>query len=152
MCEKLLEGPLLVNRTVILVTHHVELVVPAAHYLVRMLDGRIDTQGSISDLRSRGLLEEIAHDESIEVHKQEQVAEDSVVPDDILLAPEDADKKFQPRQLVKEEHREEGGVKGRVYKEYLEASSYWVWSVVALVMVINQFCGVGEKLWINVCG
>lgn len=43
----------------ILVTHHVDLVLPAAGYLVQMLDGRIDTQGTISELRQRGLLKQI---------------------------------------------------------------------------------------------
>ncbi|CAK5281621.1 unnamed protein product, partial [Mycena citricolor] len=54
--EKCLTGPLLANRTVVLVTHHVELVLPGAHYLVRMLDGRVDTHGTVRDLRAQGLL------------------------------------------------------------------------------------------------
>ena len=37
-----------------------------------MLDGRIDTQGFVTELRAQGVLDDIAHDEAIEVHKEEQ--------------------------------------------------------------------------------
>lgn len=40
-------------------THHIELALPAAKYLVAMRDGRIQIQGTISDLRSRGELSNI---------------------------------------------------------------------------------------------
>ena len=43
-----------------------------------MLDGRIDTQGTVKDLRERGLLDEITHDESVEAHKEEVKAEAEV--------------------------------------------------------------------------
>ena len=59
----------------ILVTHHVELVLPGANYLVRMLDGRIDTQGTIKDLRASGVLDDIAQVEEIEAHKEVQAVE-----------------------------------------------------------------------------
>ncbi|CUA69534.1 ATP-dependent bile acid permease [Saccharomyces cerevisiae S288c] [Rhizoctonia solani] len=36
LIENLFKGPLLEGRTVVLVTHHVELMLPCAHYLVRM--------------------------------------------------------------------------------------------------------------------
>lgn len=48
------EGELMRGRTVVLVTHHVELVLPGAGYLVRMLDGRVDVQGTVKALRERG--------------------------------------------------------------------------------------------------
>ena len=59
----------------VLVTHHVELVLPGAYYLVRMLDGRIDTQGTIQDLRANGILDDIAPAEELEAHKEELAVE-----------------------------------------------------------------------------
>lgn len=41
----------------ILVTHHVDLVRPDARYLIRILDGPIDTQGTIEALEAREMLE-----------------------------------------------------------------------------------------------
>ena len=106
-----------------LVTHHVDLVLPGAHYLVRMLDGRIDTQGAVADLRAQGVLESIEHSAMIDAHKEKLslvemgVAEGSL---DDTPKPDDVIKK--PRKLVKDEHRETGGVKWSVYKTYLKAS------------------------------
>ncbi|KAF7350973.1 hypothetical protein MSAN_01659500 [Mycena sanguinolenta] len=147
--EKCLRGPLLANRTVVLVTHHVQLVLPGAHYLVRMLDGRIDTQGTIKELRAQGVLDDIAEDAAVEVTKEElavaKVANDPQVEGD----PKEEKK---PRKLVKDEHRELGGVKWKIYKSYLKASSYSIWCFLALVVLLQQLLSVGEKLWIKTWG
>lgn len=109
----------------ILVTHHVELVLPGAYYLVRMLDGRIDTQGTLKDLRAQGVLDEITHDEAIEAHKETQAASADVAAkvddavDDEGGKPADTKK---PRKLIEEERRETGSVKWNIYKTYLKAS------------------------------
>lgn len=122
-----------VNLTLlqVLVTHHVELVLPGAHYLVRMLDGRIDTQGTIQDLRASGVLDDIAQVEEIEAHKDEQAieakkeeenpnAEIDAEATEAVSAP--AKDKKKPRKLIEEEHRETGSVKWNIYKTYLKAS------------------------------
>lgn len=60
-------------------THHIDLFLPSnglgANYLVRMLDGRIDTQGTVQDLRARGLLDTIKH----ELPSETALAEDKIV-------------------------------------------------------------------------
>ncbi|KAJ3788774.1 hypothetical protein GGU10DRAFT_384717 [Lentinula aff. detonsa] len=157
--EKLLCGPLLASRTVVLVTHHVELVLPGAHYLVRMLDGRIDTQGTVADLRISGVLEDIAHEAEAEAQEETQaVTAEEVAAEDIeVVEGENAtkntgDRDKKPRKLVEDEKREEGGVKWRIYKKYLQASSYWVWGLLIFFVLINQFLAVGEKYWIKVWG
>lgn len=43
----------------ILVTHHVEFVLPGTYNLVRMLDGRIDTKGTVKNLCVHGILDHI---------------------------------------------------------------------------------------------
>ncbi|KAJ7107582.1 multidrug resistance-associated ABC transporter [Mycena epipterygia] len=145
--EKCLCGHLLAHRTVVLVTHHVELVLPGAHYLVRMLDGRIDTQGTIKNLRAQGVLDDIAHDADVEV-KKEEVA----VAAETSVDTTDAEPAKKPRKLVEDEHREEGGVKWKIYKSYLKASSYTIWCFLALIVVVQQLLSVGEKLWIKTWG
>ncbi len=112
-----------------------ELVLPGTHYVVRMLDGRIDTQGTVKDLRARGVLDDIAHDEAVEVHKEEQaieVAETSAGAVDEADAEGDAkpvEKAKKPRKLIEEERRETGSVKWAIYKTYLKAS--WVFISIA---------------------
>ncbi|EKM52518.1 uncharacterized protein PHACADRAFT_211766 [Phanerochaete carnosa HHB-10118-sp] len=156
--EKLFKGPLLAHRTVILVTHHVELVLPGTFYLVRMLDGRIDTQGTVKELRARGILDEITHDEAVETHKEEQAAAVGEGADNDQAKVDSADsieqpaKAKSPRKLIEEEHREAGSVKWSIYKTYLKASSYWTWAILICLILINQLLGVSEKVWIKIWG
>jgi ABC-type sulfate/molybdate transport systems ATPase subunit len=130
--ENLLCGPLLKDRTVVLVTHHVELVLPGAQYVVRMLDGRIDAQGTVSDLRKQGILDDIAHSETAEVAAEKapdttEVAAEGAESEVPVVAVEAKDvNKTQggkkPRKLVSDEKRETGGVKWKIYNTYLKAS------------------------------
>lgn len=146
--DRLFQGPLLAHRTVVskitlpvniklekrlpqvLVTHHVELVLPGTYYLVRMLDGRIDTQGTVKELRSRGVLDDITHDEAVEAHKEEQEAvaiekKDNADIDAEAEANSDSkpiEKAKKPRKLIEEEKRETGSVKWHIYNTYLRAS------------------------------
>lgn len=101
-----------------------ELVVPGAYYLVRMLDGRIDTHGTIKDLRAQGVLDDIAQDAEVEVQKEEAVtAKETISAEEAAIEGEGDDATAKkPRKLVKDEHRETGGVKWSIYNSYLKAS------------------------------
>ncbi|KAF7299119.1 ABC bile acid [Mycena indigotica] len=147
--EHLLCGPLLANRTVILVTHHVDLVLPGARYLVRMLDGRIDIQGAVEDLRALNVLENIAQDAHTKAEVLDSVITEPVVSIDRLDTLKTAGK---PRKLVKEEHRAVGSVKWNIYNSYLKASSYWTWGFLLFAVIVSQLLSVGEKLWIKTWG
>ncbi|KAF7974527.1 hypothetical protein HWV62_11990 [Athelia sp. TMB] len=144
--ERLFKGPLLEHRTVVLVTHHVELVTPGAHYLVRMLDGRIDTQGTIEELRAQGVLGSIMEDENITFEQKEPLVSIEVIEHRVPLEgkgkPSDGTKK--PRKLVEDEHRAEGSVKWNIYNTYLKASWHGTWIILAL--------GVGERVFMGIWG
>ncbi|KZP20510.1 hypothetical protein FIBSPDRAFT_932199 [Athelia psychrophila] len=152
--EKLFKGPLLANRTVVLVTHHVELVLPGAHYLVRMLDGRIDTQGTIKDLRAQGVLGSITQDESLTLEQEKPADAEEVLDPKAAL---DADGKAveatkKPRKLIEDEHRAEGGVKWGIYNTYLEASWYGTWVIILILILLNEALGVGERVFMGIWG
>ena len=99
-----------------------ELVLPGAYYLVRMLDGRIDVQGTVKELQAQGVLKGIEHDAAVETHKEELiVAETASIG--VEESPDTAEESKIPKKLVKEEHREIGAVKWSVYKSYLRALS-----------------------------
>ncbi|KAF8579651.1 multidrug resistance-associated ABC transporter [Ramaria rubella] len=142
--EHLFKGPLLANRTVVLVTHNVELVLPGAYYLVRLLDGRINIQGTTEELRERGVLDAITKESSLEQHVQAHE-----LPQEKVADAEGATKVKTPRQLVKDEARETGSVKWSIYKTYMKASSYWTWIILAISICLYQLGGVAEKLWIK---
>lgn len=87
-------------------------MLPGTYYLVRMLDGRIDTQGTVKDLRAQGVLEEIAHAEAIDdVESVDSKQKEGEGIEDSVAKPAEEAKKA--RQLVKDEHRETGQVKVR---------------------------------------
>jgi hypothetical protein len=98
----------------------VELVLPGAYYLVRMLDGRIDTQGTVQELQAQGVLTGIEHDAAVETHEEELVVAETTTVEESFGDTTQALK--IPRKLVKDEHREIGGVKWSIYKGYLKAS------------------------------
>ncbi|OJA13396.1 hypothetical protein AZE42_08993 [Rhizopogon vesiculosus] len=153
--ERLFRGPLMADRTVVLVTHHVELVLPGTYYVVRMLDGRIDTQGTAKDLRAQGVLDNIAQDSAAEVKEEEPVAATEAPVEtqgDLDETDKPADAKKKPRKLIKDEHRETGGVKWSIYNAYLKASSYWTWTILACLIVCAQSLGVIEKFWVREWG
>ncbi|KAG2344835.1 hypothetical protein BDR05DRAFT_1016249 [Suillus weaverae] len=153
--ERLFRGPLMANRTVILVTHHVELVLPGTYYLVRMLDGRIDTKGTIKDLRAQGILDHIAQDSTAEVKEEEPIAATETpveAQEDDAEADTSVESKKKPRKLIKDEHREAGGVKWSIYNAYLKASSYRTWVMLGILICCSQSLGVIEKLWVREWG
>ncbi|KAG8809644.1 hypothetical protein FRC17_003352, partial [Serendipita sp. 399] len=132
----------------ILVTHHVELVLPAAGYLVRMLDGRIDTQRSISELRKRGLLQEI----TAKAKKEEEKAD---VSNESQEEDHDAkkDKGGKPaKKLIEEEKRAEGRMGLGVYVAYIKASAYITWIGLIFFIVLETSMSIGEKAWMQVWG
>ena len=88
-----------------------------------MLDGRIDTQGIVKDLQAQGVLDDIARDEAIQLKEETVTASDAtgdLAADLDGNEPNEDGKK--PRKLIKDEAREEGAVKWRIYKTYLQAS------------------------------
>jgi len=97
-----------------------------------MLEGRIDTHGTVKELNSRGVLEEIAHDEQAQAEDEPKVisAEDLVDAAEeqkgtdrgAAAADQGVDKAKTPKKLVKEEARATGSVKWPIYKVYLKAS------------------------------
>ena len=99
-----------------------ELVLPGAYYLVRMLDGRIEMQGIVKELQAQGVLKGIEQDAAVETHKEELVVTETTSVD-VEESPDITEVSKKPKKLVKDEHREVGAVKWSIYNSYLRASS-----------------------------
>ena len=136
-----------------LVSHHVELLLPSAKYLVRILDGRIDAQGTPDDLRAKGELEGLVALEEAEVNKQEAAVVNEDADEEVQAVEgqgqngvngDEQDgqagkgkrerKKGPGKKFVQDEERPVGNVKWETYKLYIVAATYttWAWSVVVL--------------------
>jgi len=82
LVQNCLGGPLMVGRTVILVTHHVALCLPLAEFLVEIDGGRLGRHGRVSDLRKQGILDDVL--------MKEDVPEEPV-PEEVAAVLNDAD-------------------------------------------------------------
>lgn len=91
-----------------------------------MLDGRIDMQGTVKELREQNLLDFVVHDD---VQELEPSAPKIVSAEDAAAAvlPTEGEEPAAPatkkkaRKLVKDEGGATGNVKWPIYKTYLEA-------------------------------
>ncbi|KAL4065664.1 hypothetical protein V8B97DRAFT_1983434 [Scleroderma yunnanense] len=134
LVEKLFCGPLLKNRTVILVTHHFDLIRFKASYVVHMRDGRIDKQSDVLDSSNHSRFPR--QDLMIEGQRRENESRRN-------------EGRPPPISHIQDEIVERGGIKLSTYMTYLGASGYWMWCIFALFIICSQVMGVVEKLWIR---
>jgi ABC-type methionine transport system ATPase subunit len=64
-------GPLMRHRTVVLVTHHVDLVLPVVGWIVKLHEGRIVAQGTVVQLRELGALAVARESQTLHSTQQE---------------------------------------------------------------------------------
>lgn len=170
--EQCIQGPLMVGRTCILVTHNIALCLPAAEHVVYLKNGKIAAQGLPDEVAATGLLgEETATSKpssKMGTRTQSRVpsAEDL---EDRARKPANGDAKKAddgvngagegvPINSVKQEQdantrtegKAEGGVKKEVLKLYLAAMGPWYYWVLAIVtFTVQQFGSVLPNVWIR---
>ncbi|KAG0307031.1 hypothetical protein BGZ98_001224 [Dissophora globulifera] len=168
---KCLTGPIMKNRTCILVTHHVRLCISTAKHVVLMNGGEISVQGSVQQLREQGSLSlvleedeeqtpdssdtETVHDDlgsSSTIVKPKLVRQKSTTKD--LKAPQEGAAPDVPakdaRKLVQEETREEGRVKWSIYIVYASAAGGLVfWFTLMVAFAVTRAVEVSESLWVR---
>ncbi|KAI8332933.1 P-loop containing nucleoside triphosphate hydrolase protein [Chlamydoabsidia padenii] len=110
-------GPLMQNRTRILITHHVQLCLQKCVYLVHLQNGQIDISGAPATLSQEGLLSTLVNEQSIGDNEQD-------VEDDTKVNQETTkgllhDDNNQPQVLVEEEFRAQGRIERQLYLQYL---------------------------------
>ncbi|THV06409.1 P-loop containing nucleoside triphosphate hydrolase protein [Dendrothele bispora CBS 962.96] len=97
--EKCFQGDLMQGRTILLVTHNLALTQPIAGFVVSMKEGRVVSQGSVSDalVQNRALVDELHSSEKKLAESDEQADNDSETPTEIkkpsgkLIAEEDVE-------------------------------------------------------------
>lgn len=149
LVSDLLVGDLAQGRTIILVSHQVQLCAPIASKLVLLNDeGRIGFDGSAdsflkSDLYA-GLHEEEIKGESVKTSDSE--ATTLADQDENLKAQVDSNKpkedKATPKKLVKDEKIGEGSIKFSVYLAYLREGGVGLWiATVIFFILVNSWPG-----------
>ncbi|KAI5479254.1 ATP-binding cassette transporter [Pseudohyphozyma bogoriensis] len=133
-----LKGDLLRGRTTVLVTHHVELVTPAATLVVIMDEGRVVSQGAPKNLTDE-LLDEI------------ETEVDEAANGEILLEP-DFKKANIPLPTASKETWSTGEVHISMYWTYLQAGSYLIWGFTILLILGRPAFTFLEQYWLRLWG
>ncbi|KOC15651.1 ABC transporter [Aspergillus flavus AF70] len=134
-------GPLMQNRTVVLVTHRTTLVRHIADQIVHLHDGRATIEDK-QNISSNLSIDDT--DESSSSHTTDDEAQDEVTDQD--------DKAAVPDKFIEEEHRAEWGVKAKVYWNYIRAGKYKWWLVLAVFITMYRLAAVGQSWFIKEWG
>jgi ABC-type multidrug transport system fused ATPase/permease subunit len=146
-----LKGELMINRTVVLVTHYVGLCLEGASYIVALnKDGQVAAAGDPQQVLASGALgDELIHAKNQSQDAKEEKAEEGPIPS----VPEFAKvaKAGDGSKLVKDEVRAEGGVPLSVYATYFFASGgYPFWITVVFFFCLTEAMVLGQDYWIKV--
>ena len=142
-----LKGDLMRGRTIVLVSHHVQLCAPGAQYIVALDNGQVRYTGDYEHFIGSDTYKTLVHtdghlghaetkenatEESVEKTVDEtgidETGEEAIAPGKKDAATTEAEKK-QPRKLVEDEGRATGRVDRAVWRAYLAAcgdAGYWV--------------------------
>ncbi|OAL03382.1 P-loop containing nucleoside triphosphate hydrolase protein [Phaeosphaeriaceae sp. SRC1lsM3a] len=136
--NKLLAGPLLKDRTTILVTHRTELCRGLAKQWVEVQHGRVTVHEPPTDWENATNLEHTTTNESVseEEAQRRKEQEAAAIPD----------------KFIEDEHRTKGGVKLSIYWRYIKAGTLKWWFVVIIVMLVFRVIDVGQGWFIKAWG
>ena len=165
-----LKGELMQGRTVILVSHHVQLCAPGASYIAALDNGRVVFEGSKEDFYGSGIIktlvqstessvEEVDDKEGKVVSEKEQEAvlveeldppsETSSTVAASTPASIKADKK-PARKLVEEEKRAVGRIGRDIWETYIRAcGNVWYWLLFIIFLIIASASPVLENGWLR---
>jgi hypothetical protein len=165
-----LKGELMKDRTVILVSHHVQLCAPGAAYIVALDNGRTIYDGNYSNFQNSKVLRSlvvssVADEEEIDVKEEAAIEEIDALLDEphsdegsSTVAPSTAgatvvEKKTDrkpPRVLVDEEKRAVGRISREVWLTYIQAcGNKFYWFIFALVFGLAAVSPVLENGWLK---
>jgi ABC-type multidrug transport system fused ATPase/permease subunit len=146
-----LTGPLMLNRTCILVTHNVSLTVPQSDYVVMMENGKISAQGRPNDVAATGALGDEFKSRPASRASSRGL---SRVPSENEGEDEDlngtANGKVQEDKAKLQESKATGSIKWSTVRMYLAAMGPWYyWIGAVLVFCLQQLGSVSTNIWIR---
>ncbi|CEJ94449.1 hypothetical protein VHEMI09979 [[Torrubiella] hemipterigena] len=160
--QQCIRGPLMTDRTCILVTHNTQLCVPSADYVVVLDNGRVAIEGSPAEVIESGKL---GKDIQLAFKKDSVSANPSHVPSrvpsDVGQEDEEADgnddiknrlakttSKVQANPM--DEGVATGAVKWPVMKLYLTSmGSRWYWIATVVVFLLQQLAPMATNFWVR---
>lgn len=166
--ENCISGPLMLNRTCILISHNVALTVQKAEWIVVMEDGKVKAQGTTDALLDEGHLgdDELVKSSVMNSRNQSSTNLQSLDSKNSELKSKAAviEKKLQdlageeePQEavrtdgkLIEEEEKAEGVVGLDVYAGYIKEFGGWpTWSIIIFTYGFTQLVYIGQSWWLK---
>ncbi|ORY50925.1 hypothetical protein BCR33DRAFT_712882 [Rhizoclosmatium globosum] len=140
-----INGPLLANRTVILVTHAVGLVVPFAEFVVFMKAGQVVASGSPAEIARHPDVAEVTGEMVAGLNESPRVKTLTKLPSAVNVT-----EGTKEKELVKEEKMASGTVSYKVYWAYVKAAG-GIWFALAFLLSFWFVIGVqfGNDFWLK---
>ncbi|KAJ7853283.1 multidrug resistance-associated ABC transporter [Mycena olivaceomarginata] len=160
-----LRGELMHGRTVILVSHHVQLCVPGAAYVVTLDNGRVLFQGGRDKFQGSSVMKSLVQSTTAKEEEQtevvietnpatQQTGEESKGSQSTVVATPAASKQEKktggPRKVIEEEARAVGRVARDVWVAYFNAcggAAYW--SLFVSIFIVAALGPVLENGWVS---
>jgi ABC-type glutathione transport system ATPase component len=151
------------GRTVILVSHHVQLCVSGASYVVALENGQVQFSGKPDSFLDSGVMsglvqsvntdatdenDEASTDHTVRTKTSHSTGLSSETSSTVVS--EVKQERKSPRKLVEEEQRAVGRIKRDIWETYIRAcgdARYWVPFV--LIMVLATLSPVAENGWLK---
>lgn len=161
------------GRTIILVSHHVQLCAPGAKFIVALENGQVQFQGDIDAFETSGVKDGLVQSETNV--KEEKEDDAPAIIEDVVPSPSESSNdgtelpsetsstvatsvasdskpkmKKPPRKLVEEETRAVGRISKTIWKTYiLAAGGLWYWIAFATIMILGALSPVAENMWLE---
>jgi len=166
------------GRTVILVSHHVQLCAPGASYIVALDNGRVQFQGDSDTFQTSGVMNGLVQSGRADDRDDKEEAPAVTIEDVMPITPQpdspsnsDGDtelssetstavttvasegkleQKKAPRKLVEEETRAVGRIGQKIWKTYILAcGAQWYWSTFLVILILAAISPVAENWWLK---
>ncbi|KAH8810334.1 multidrug resistance-associated ABC transporter [Flagelloscypha sp. PMI_526] len=164
--HKCLKGDLMRGRTVVLVSHHVQLCAPDARYIVALDNGEIIFSGDSPSFMKSTVMSGLIQSRAIDADDTEEAVLESnhdidaslippVAPSEIsdtssATAAATAKDKKAPRKLVSEEQRAVGRISNTIYRLYLTSfGGYIFWLIFVVIFAVSALVPVAENSWLR---
>lgn len=165
--ENCISGPLMANRTCILVSHNVALTVQKADMVVVLKNGRVVAQGSPEDLIAQGHLGEdelvrtsvmnsrsqssanlkTLEDRNVQLQAKADAIEAKLVK---LNAQDTTEVVETDGKLIEEETKSDGVVSLKFYTGYAkEIGGWFTWTCILFVFLISQGFNIIQSWWLK---
>lgn len=157
-----LTGPLMMNRTCILVTHNVALTVPQAHHVIVLDNGKIAAQGKPDEVAASGALGDdllksrptsrssSQRPSGRQTAVEEQSEEESHTNGTATNGPAAKGTKQEDARPKLVESKAVGSVQWSTVKMYLKSMGSWqYWVGAVLVFSLQQLGSVSTNVWIR---